>query len=194
MKTYLFFDTETTGLPADYNAPATDSDNWPRLVQIAWIFTNENGKHITEHNYIIKPIGFEIPENAVEVHGITTEKATSEGRNLIEILYKFWEIIHFSDYIVAHNVMFDVNIVAAEFYRICMSNAFLGKSLLDTKQAGTNLCKIPNPHNYEGYKWPRLTELYRHLFNEDFAYAHDAFSDITATERCFWRMRELGVI
>ena len=31
---YLFFDTETTGLPKNYNAPITDTDNWPRLVQL----------------------------------------------------------------------------------------------------------------------------------------------------------------
>ena len=34
---YLFFDTETTGLPRSWKAPITDSNNWPRLVQIAWL-------------------------------------------------------------------------------------------------------------------------------------------------------------
>ena len=32
--TYLFFDTETTGLPANWQAPMSDLENWPRLVQI----------------------------------------------------------------------------------------------------------------------------------------------------------------
>jgi len=31
---YLIFDTETTGLPKRWDAPITDSDNWP-YVQIA---------------------------------------------------------------------------------------------------------------------------------------------------------------
>jgi hypothetical protein len=35
---YLFFDTETTGLPKNYKAPVTDLNNWPRLVQLAWLF------------------------------------------------------------------------------------------------------------------------------------------------------------
>lgn len=26
---YLFFDTETTGLPKRWNAPVTDLENWP---------------------------------------------------------------------------------------------------------------------------------------------------------------------
>jgi len=33
---FLIFDTETTGLPKNFNAPITDVDNWPRCVQIAW--------------------------------------------------------------------------------------------------------------------------------------------------------------
>jgi len=31
-KMYLFFDTETTGLPRNWKAPVTDLDNWPRMV------------------------------------------------------------------------------------------------------------------------------------------------------------------
>lgn len=34
-ETYLFFDTETTGLPLDHKLPSTDTANWPRLVQWA---------------------------------------------------------------------------------------------------------------------------------------------------------------
>ncbi len=32
---YLFFDTETTGLPRNWHAPASDLANWPRLIQLA---------------------------------------------------------------------------------------------------------------------------------------------------------------
>ena len=33
---YLFSDTETTGIPRNYNAPVSDLANWPRMIQIAW--------------------------------------------------------------------------------------------------------------------------------------------------------------
>ena len=32
---FLTFDTETTGLPKIFKADVSDSDNWPRLVQLA---------------------------------------------------------------------------------------------------------------------------------------------------------------
>ena len=71
---YLIFDTETTGLPKDYNAPHTNLDNWPRLVQIAWQLHDNHGKLINAQNLIVKPEGFTIPFNAEKIHGISTEK------------------------------------------------------------------------------------------------------------------------
>ena len=48
---YLFFDTETTGVPQDYKAPSSDTDNWPRMVQLAnmtrdWYLSYPNNKII----------------------------------------------------------------------------------------------------------------------------------------------------
>jgi len=42
---YLFFDTETTGLPRNWNAPVHNTQNWPRMVQIAWIIYDDGGKN-----------------------------------------------------------------------------------------------------------------------------------------------------
>jgi len=41
---YLIFDTETTGLPRNYKAPVTDGDNWPRLVQLAFLEYNSDAE------------------------------------------------------------------------------------------------------------------------------------------------------
>ena len=38
----FFFDTETTGLPINLNAPVSYLNNWPRLVQLAWQVYDEN--------------------------------------------------------------------------------------------------------------------------------------------------------
>ena len=59
---YLFFDTETTGLPANWKAPVTDVDNWPRVTQLAWQVYDEDGKLIRERCELIKPDGWVIPD------------------------------------------------------------------------------------------------------------------------------------
>ncbi|KAF0237889.1 MAG: DNA polymerase III subunit [Prolixibacteraceae bacterium] len=43
---YLFFDTETTGLPKNWKAPVTDLNNWPRLVQLAYLLYDSDGNQI----------------------------------------------------------------------------------------------------------------------------------------------------
>ena len=73
---YLFFDTETTGIPKNYKAPVSDIKNWPRLVQIAWLVTDKSGNEVKSAEYIIKPNGFSIPDDAAKIHGITNELAS----------------------------------------------------------------------------------------------------------------------
>ncbi len=188
---HLFFDTETTGLPKNWKAPVTDIDNWPRLVQIAWILSDDHGKAIESANFIIKPEGFTIPEEAASVHGISTERALEEGKDLTLVLNEFADFIEDTDYIVAHNISFDEMIVGAEFIRKEICTDFNRKVKLCTMKASTEYCQIPGPY---GFKWPKLTELHIKLFGEDFDEAHDASVDINATFKCFWEMRSRDLI
>ena len=82
---YLIFDTETTGLPKNWNAPITDSDNWPRAIQIAWQLHDSMGKVLEHQDYLIKPDGFDIPYDAERIHGISTELAQRDGIALQEV-------------------------------------------------------------------------------------------------------------
>lgn len=188
---YLFFDTETTGLPRNWKAPVTDLNNWPRMVQIAWILCDDEGNRIETSNYIIKPENFTIPVEASRIHGISTEKANNEGKDLEVVLLQFNELVKEADFIVAHNISFDEKIIGAEFLRKGINSDFDKKRKLCTMQASTNYCKLPGPY---GYKWPKLSELHIKLFGEDFKEAHDASVDINATEKCFWEMRSIGII
>jgi len=70
---YLIFDTETTGLPKKWNAPITDTDNWPRCVQLAWQIHDDMGKCVSHQDYLIIPEGYNIPYDAEQIHGISTE-------------------------------------------------------------------------------------------------------------------------
>ena len=89
---FLIFDTETTGLPKNYNAPLTDFDNWPRCIQLAWQLHDEYGNLIEHDDYLIKPDGFDIPFDSEQIHGISTELAEKNGTPILEVLEKFGQI------------------------------------------------------------------------------------------------------
>ena len=114
---YLIFDTETTGLPANWDAPLSDSDNWPRCVQIAWQLHDELGKIIEHDNFLVQPEGFNIPFDAERIHGISTSLAREKGISLELGLHKFAKVLQKTKFIVGQNIGFDVNIMGCEFFR-----------------------------------------------------------------------------
>jgi len=188
---YLTFDTETTGLPSNWKAPITDVNNWPRMVQVAWLNHDAEGNLINKHSHIIRPEGYRIPQGAARVHGITTERAMVEGEDLAEILQFFANDVANAEYLIAHNMSFDEKIIGAELIRKSIDHQLFSKNRLCTKELSTNYCAIPNHY---GYKWPTLSELHIKLFGEDFGDAHDAFADAEATARSFFKLKELNVI
>ena len=109
----LFFDTETTGVPRNYKAPASDLKNWPRLVQIAWLLADEDGAEIESAEDIVKPEGFTIPADAAKIHGITTEMALRDGANISVVLAGIVSSLSKVSQLVAHNIDFDEKILGA---------------------------------------------------------------------------------
>src|SRR5579859_4593099 len=183
---YLIFDTETTGIPHNKTAPITDLDNWPRLVQLAWQLHDAHGKLLSQHNYIVKPEGFDIPFKAEQVHGISTRRAAEEGRALIQVLHDFENDLAKTSLLVGHNIEFDINIIGAELIRAALpTENFLSLQKLDTGLASTEFCRLQGGLGGK-LKMPRLTELHEILFGKKFDDAHDASYDVAATARSFF--------
>ena len=189
--TYLVFDTETIGLPRNWKAPVSNLNNWPRMVQLAWVLLNDEGKELPLHNYIIQPDGFRIPRAAQNIHGISTERALSEGVPLLQVLEQFQTDLASASHLVAHNMSFDIKILGAEFLRMLNKNPLPRKKQICTKITGTDVCCIPGRY---GYKWPSLSELHYHLFKKDFKEAHNAAVDVEACKNCFLEMKRLGYL
>ena len=187
----VFFDTETTGVPLNYKAPSSDTNNWPRLVQLAWILTDEEGNRIHTGNLIVKPEDFIIPTDATRVHGITTQRANEEGVPLAEVIEQFNADLDVANYIVGHNIDFDKKIVGAEMIRLGLKDIMDSKKSYCTMQSSINFCRIPGKY---GYKYPKLQELYKKLFGSEFNNAHNALSDVEATEKCFWELKKRELI
>ena len=188
---YLFFDTETTGLPKSWRAPVTDLNNWPRMIQLAYLLTDAEGNKLAGGDHIIKPVGFTIPEDAAKIHGISTERALKEGAGLLAVLLEFQAALGRAQYLIAHNISFDEKIMGAEFLRNNLPNVIPSKKQICTMSSSTEFCAIPGPY---GNKWPKLAELHSKLFQADFEGAHNAAADIAATAKCFWELKKLGVI
>jgi len=188
---YLFFDTETTGLPKDFKAPATDLENWPRITQIAWQLYDEDENLVNEFSSLIKPDGWEIPKEEFFIeNNMSTERCEEGGVPLKGVLENLVSDMEKSQYLISHNMDFDKKIVSAEFIRYQVKPKNKLEKLCTMKES-TDYCKIKN--NWGSYKWPKLVELYKNLFNEEFE-AHDAMSDVKACAKSFFELKKRGVM
>jgi DNA polymerase-3 subunit alpha len=185
---YLIFDTETTGLPKRWDAPITDSDNWPRCIQIAWQLHDDLGQLIEHQDYLVQPEGFNIPYDAERIHGISTELAQQQGATLADVLDKFNIALSKTKFIVGQNLGFDINIMGAEFHRMGVDSQMSSMKILDTcTEVTASLLKLPGGRGGK-FKLPTLTELHQYLFNKPFSEAHNATADVEATTRCFFEL------
>ena len=182
---YLFFDTETTGLPKNWRAPVSDVDNWPRLVQLAWQIYDKEGNNLSKHDFIIKPEGFTIPSEASSVHGISTERAMSEGHDLKEILQQFAKSIEPAETLVAHNMSFDEKIAGAEFLRTGIKQIFFTQQKCAQKTPQPITVKSPdltdtNGQNYLNYILSYLEKISMKPMTHQWMWKHacDAFLNL----------------
>ncbi len=188
----IFFDTETTGLPKDRNINALlERDNWPDLVSISWI-VYDGEKRVSKESYIIRPQGWSIPEDAAKIHGITNQAANERGESLRDVLRAFTMALRSCNYVVAHNMEFDRNVLHAAYkwrlnadphefwpYKAEICTMVLSKDELRLPS------KYPKPNDL--YKMPRLDELYEATFKAKApAGAHSADRDTEVLAAIFW--------
>ncbi|MGB0444231.1 MAG: DNA polymerase III subunit alpha, partial [Flavobacteriaceae bacterium] len=182
---FLIFDTETTGLPKRWDAPISDSENWPRCIQLAWQLHDAGGTLIEHKDFIVTPDGFDIPFESEQIHGISTALAKKQGTSISDVLTAFEGALSKTQYVVGHNIGFDVNIIGAELHRLQRNTSVTTIPVLDTCTEDTaTLCQIPGGRVGK-FKLPTLTELYKYLFNESFEEAHNATADVEANARVF---------
>lgn len=197
------FDCETTGLPpkkiieqgvereSDYSI---DFLLFPRIVTLAWKINDDPSKE-----YIINQEGREIPIEASNIHGITTEIANASPHFILPVLLEFIQDCKDNNIICGHNLYFDTSITKSEVLRLLLEGKISQESYdllenilhkdkrIDTMRKTISFCNFP------GRKWPKLTELYLILFNEEFN-AHSAKDDVDATRRCLVELRKRGII
>jgi|SRR5690606_32554992 len=194
---YLFLDVEVTGLPQNFQAPVSDTENWPRMVKLHWIY---KGKGIEEElatgDYLIKPQDYSIPKAATLVHGISTEFAKEKGVDLQETLEKLLKVIRKADYIVGYNIGFDVKVVASELIRNQMEDEISTKEMIDT------IVKKNETYEFMGFEYKpnprplylRFSDVNKFLFDmddPDFEIKTSTFESVEWQVKQFYKMKEL---
>lgn len=188
---YLFFDTETTGLPY---SPTTDYRNWPRMLQIAWLLVDEDNNIKLKNSYIIRPEGYSIPKRVIKIHGITMKRALKEGVPLDYALHRFLSDTNFADVLVAHNVAYDLGVVRGELLRKKIPDFLRGYSQFCTMTSKPVLDYCKNFRANGSRQCPSLSELYFLLFGEKLYNAHDALTDAEACANCFFELKRIGLV
>lgn len=194
MEKILSFDAETTGLPPKGANWEDDFKEFPHIVSLAWIFRGN------EHYHIIRPDGWEIPEESAKIHGITQERAMAEGEDLSAVLIAFLGDCKDAELIAGHNIYFDSSIIKAEVKRLGeglyekwdVEQALWKGKRIDTMRPSI---KWVDARTQDGrVKFPTLTELYNRCFPGTSFPAHNALEDAKAVLRCIPVLVDKGLI
>ena len=182
----LFLDTETSGLPEtlgfnkyyDYKESLRYKNS--RLIELGYTLYN-NDNLINKTSFIIKPDQFVI--NNSYIHGITHEIALTEGITIDQVLENFYNVLKTINIIIGHNITFDLQIIKSECYRFNRNdiiNEINKKDIICTMIMGKTKLKL--------VKYPKLIELYYHLFKINVKQNHRSLDDCDLCSKCYFKL------
>jgi DNA polymerase III epsilon subunit-like protein len=139
--------------------------------------------------------GITISKESENIHKISNEMSKTKGVDIKKELQEFNNMLIESDLVVAHNISFDKQMIMVECIRHKLQQNFTRntnrKPEYCTMKNSVNICKIPkvslNGDIY--YKYPKLIELYQHLFHETPDGLHNSMIDVLACLRCYGKMK-----
>ena len=183
----LVFDTETSGFKTNH------------IIQLAYALIDDLGNVLNKVNTSFKlPEGVKIEEGAFKCHGIKDEDLKDCEPIEKSGLALFIKNCNDAKRVIGHNVSFDIRMIKNEYNRHKSKMPYLDLVKLEKKsfctmKSTTQYCRISKA-TQAGYKWPKLQELHKKLFGNNFEDAHDALADVMATHRCFVELLDRKVI
>lgn len=185
----LFVDTETSGLPKDWYAPYSKKNNWPFIVQVAWVIYTKEGEHIKTENHYIKDDDYKISVASRKIHGITHDFLIQNGENRRDVMKLLLrDLISYQPLVVGHFMQLDYHMMGVGFHRSGLSNPVPGLPNFCTMKVTEKF--IENPYQ----KFMKLSELHEFLFRVPMAKEHNALEDAQATAKCFFEMKKRGIV
>lgn len=195
---FLFYDTETTGLP-DFKAPS-EAPHQPHMVQLAAVLVDPTTrKAVQSLDVIIQPAGWQISEEVAAVHGISHERATLLGVEEHAALSLFLQLWRRCARRIGHNEQFDARIL-----RIAMMRYGIQERLIEdfhsgptecTQRLATPIMKLPPTakmvaagRNHS--KSANLSEAYEYFTGKPLVDAHSAMADALACAEVYWAIKD----
>lgn len=168
----VVFDVETTGIP-DWKAQS-EAEHQPHIVQLAAHLVDLDTREIqSSMNVIVKPEGWVIPQETIDIHGITNERALAEGIPEAEALQMFlamWD----GRKRIAFNTTYDNRIIRIATKRFC------SEEVQEQWHQGEYECAMQLSRKVIGGKVPTLAEAYKHFTGKELEGAHTALADTNA--------------
>jgi DNA polymerase III epsilon subunit-like protein len=161
-----------------------------QIIQIAWLILGETGRILKKEAELIS---INDSDSQNKYTNIDWENASKVSVDLRTALDKLQNDIRECNYIVGHNIDFDLNSIRTALKRFGLHDYTIDKHIICTMKSSLNYCKIPNKNGL-GYKYPTLNELYEKLFNDKFIESHNAIGDVLATAKCLIKLQNEKII
>ena len=168
----LALDTESSELLSN------KTKEFCKIVQLSWI-TYDTITFKQEENDFVLNIHQEITNS--HIHRITTEMS-EKGYEFSDIYQMFMDDMRECDFLLAHNIQYDLNMLEVELYKLEQFDAIdelYAKRYKDTMLMGAKQNKG---------KYPTLIGLHEKLFIQPFEGAHNSLEDVRATLACYLQM------
>lgn len=179
----LVLDTETSGLPKKWDVPYDTKNNWPHVLQIAWLIFDLEGKLIKKENHYLKPSNFKITKASLKIHQLNLDFLNHRGKERLAIFKKLIsDLEKYHPLMVAHFVELDYHMVAAELHRLKIQYPLENIPLFCTLKASAPYVKNPN------FEYLKLNRFYKTLFNKRPEKLHDALADAQLTSEIFFHL------
>ena len=180
---FLFIDTETSGLPKNWRAPYSKENNWPHILQMAWIIFDQHFVEIKRANHYIENSGFIIDKSAQKIHHITNDFLKLHGEPIQPIMQSFCaDMKKFNPLVIGHFVELDFHMVNVELNRLGIESIF---------SLSTFYCTMKTSADYVTntvISHLKLDKFYTILFNEEPDETHNALIDALNTSKIFFHL------
>ncbi len=183
---FCILDIETDGPRKMSFSNSSLTFEYPNVVQIAWLLMNENGEIIRRKSELINYPNITYTK-AFAISKIDIELVKRIGRKPEDVYYELVFDIGLSTHIVGHNIDYYLSILKNQLKKYDSSfehnDPFKNRETICTMNETVDFCNIEGSNGL--LKNPKLTDLYKKLFDEDIEQNHKAEDNVMLTALCF---------